>query len=359
LLARVLRSPLAWLCLILLGLELTAGRLLPFGRAHGAWEAPRNALTKDGWPEYTRAPGPASGELAVIITNSQGLGIETAEARRTYAARLRRRLRTARPDVSLESWASPGLRTAELELLALRAAERRAGLVLVAISLANLDPPRRVSLAHTTGDIALIAADPAIWPRLPRTLLYQRLDARTFVETIAAYRSELVRSRRTLLARAFGGLEKDQQLLLLGHVVRRFRLLDDFASTSAPDGPTPGGRRSQDPRGPRLRERDVRGALRTLGRLRPRLETTLGEAGARVVWVWVPLAVDSLSPADRDRLRSFHRSANRMIERAGGLSVDLSEAIPTRRFYSLGHYDEEGHRLMSRLLWPVLVDELR
>ena len=235
--------------------------------------------------------------------------------------------------------------------------------MVLVLGIANFDSPRKITLGFPEGDIPLITADVSLWPRIRRTLFFERLDARTFVETLSAARSDLVRSRRDVRRLAASLLRPELQRSLLGRRVQPTRRLDAFAGSGANPAPPP---HAQDRRLSAAERRtlkvtsgDVARALSTLRRLYPRLHEGFRGQGTRELWVWTPIAVDLLEPADLERLRSFHREATRVVEAAGGRSIDLSEAISTERFYTRAHYDEEGHRRMSRLLWPVIRDELR
>ena len=58
-------------------------------------------------------------------------------------------------------------------------------------------------------------------------------------------------------------------------------------------------------------------------------------------------------------IRSFYEAGCRMVEDAGAHCYDLHLAIPHERFLTMGHFDEEGHRMMGRLVSRIVREELQ
>jgi hypothetical protein len=86
------------------------------------------------------------------------------------------------------------------------------------------------------------------------------------------------------------------------------------------------------------------------------------EAGVRVIVIGTPIPFESMS--DRDGYDPAVYAARfavlrAAVERAGGVFVDLHEALPRERFLDpVGHFDVAGARLLAERIRPVVAHEL-
>lgn len=359
---RVLSNPFFWLLLIMLALEITAFYLLPYRSIPVAETAVRNPLQKRGWPEYTRGKSSQEGKLVVIISNSQGIGKEITAPGSTYSGLLRERLKAMMPEVLLENWSCAGIRTADIEMLSLRAVERKADLVLFVLSFENLDPVGKVNLEFPSSDVKLLAAVPSLWRHFPQTQFFRRLTPRTAFENFFSFRSRLIRSRIDVLESLANLLPREAHRYVFGQELRSHRRLDGWGSEQV------GGEETtlkcileKKNRGGafKVKEERLEQSRETFSQVYPTLAKRLDSRGIRHVWVWQPLALDNFKERSINHIRHFVEGATGTIETAGGRSLDLTGSIPTRHFYSRGHFDQHGHELMSSSILPVIADELR
>jgi hypothetical protein len=369
---KIARSTFFWFAIGLLGLELGCWWLLPYTGHPTAAEAPRNPTYHRAWPEYIDVDDRAAErKLAIIITNSQGVGREVPDKRRIYSSLVRHRIERAGLPIDLENWASGGIRTVEAELLSIEAARREPDLVVMALAFSNLDPPSKLNLDFPFSDIKLLAGNPANWWYLSGTTFYESTDLEDLLPRTAALYTNLARSRVAVTDAIVQRLPMRWHSWVVGREVRPKPRLDE---TRDPAGSIYWAdqteqlaqfkavqeRRRRKAAGRRHVSRsDLEVRLATFRRMYPGLSDRLTGAGARVAWVWVPVDFGTMNRRSRDALDWFVSEASAVIEQSGATAHDFHEAIPSRRFVTPGHFDELGQSMFADMIYPVITDELQ
>ncbi len=364
--ASLLRSACFWLVLYLAALELIARGLVPYAGLPTADQARRNPTQYRGYVEYLEAGSPAE-PLIVLIGNSHSVAAEIEDAEAIYPARLDRELRRLWPAARLENWSSGGLRTAELELLSMKAVARGADLVVVAVSTQNFDFEQHLNLDFPQSDIHLLAGDPRLWRLLPGALFYDRTTLDGLLSRSVMFHSSLARSRIAVHDAVAARVSRSWHRWLVGRVLVAGNRLDAFAD---PDRSIYWPRRHvafEEWRAEVVAEPPVfdvgPGVIElryeTFTRCFDRLYARLSAHGVRLVWIWHPIDLATATPRARRAVRSFLDRAGPYVEGAGGRCHDLSQAMPTRRFLSWSHLDEAGHAELARRLLPILADALQ
>lgn len=361
---RAFGNAFLWLALMLATCELIARLSLPYGDVTTADTAIRNPLGHRAWPEYLDAAGD-SRPLAVLISNSQGVGGEIRDADGIYAADLRRHLSGA--GWSFENWSTRGLRTAELELLVHRAISRGARHVLVVVTANNFDPAKRVNLRFPFSDIVLLAGAPSLWPGFGDALFMRDTSTEELLSAFAALRSALVRSRVAVIDLAASKTPRALHGFAFGRQVRPGERLDAMADPSL-SVYLPAVNLAEDElkrrRDARLADPDSWTVARlperfeTLEQLVPRLGARLEEGRVGVTWVWQPLQPEAGNPETHASIARFIDRARPILEAKGIRDHDLTRSFSARFFATQGHFNEEGHREFARRLTPIVDEEI-
>ena len=365
-----------WFALLLLAAELLAAWRLPYRHLPRAADVPRNVRSHRGFPEYLqppeRRPGPVRGErpLAVVIGNSQAVGVELGDPEGIWFAHLRRRLSAdaaGGAPVHVENWSHGGLRTGELELLTLAALERGPDLLVFVLHFRNFDPLDDLRLSATSSDVPLLAGRPSLWPGLRGTLIEGELDLDARLLKAVLLHSSFARMRNPVLDR-------------LSHVVPPPWHRAVFGHRRDPGDVFHEGRRHSTEGMPTLERRarwvaqgGLDEALEEIARLddvrvgrRAASATAVTASIARlaaaqgtpVVWVWGPVDGSVIPDALADRPRAFYAAATGAARATGARVVDLTDALPHDAFVSLTHFGVEGHQAMAALMEPVIRDAL-
>jgi hypothetical protein len=378
----------AWFVVLLLLAEAAAWWRLPYRHLPSAAEVPRNVRSHRGFPEYLMVPsrgglassrsgfdpardGPESdgGErpFAVVIGNSQAVGMEVSDPERIWCAELRRRLAGGDRPAHLENWSLGGLRTAEVELLALAALERGADLLVFVLHFRNFDPVGRVSLDVASSDVPLLAGHPALWPAMDGLLLDRDLELDEKLVHAVMLGSSFARMRNPILDRLSHVVPPPVHRFVFGHLRDPGDVFGPTRQHSTEGLPTPerrarwvalGGLDEALEELGRLDEAERAARLACFDAISASVGQRAAERGARVVWVWAPADVTAV-PADVEApIREFLAQAGAMLAGRDGDPVDLLDAVPHAEFVSLSHFGVEGHARMAALMEPVVRDAL-
>ncbi len=139
---------------IVVVIELLFASFDPYRHLPASSDATRNPEQQWGWPEYTAHPKLEEERLVVIISNSQACAWEYA-SESTYPGLLRQKQGT-RKGLRIENWSMGGMRLADLEVLARKAALNGADEVYFVLNTYNFDVPDVVSLDYAVTDVKLI-----------------------------------------------------------------------------------------------------------------------------------------------------------------------------------------------------------
>lgn len=368
LIGKLAGSAFFWFAVFLLALELAAGQLVPYAIHPTADAVPRNPTFHRGWPEYLDVDdGDDSRPLVVLLTNSQGVGGEVADGERIYAAHLRRALAAGDPPARLENWASGGIRTPEIELLSMRAIERRATVVLGVFAYRNFDPPAILNLDFPFSDITLFAGKPTLWRYLDDTTFAESITIEGLLSRSAQLGSDLARSRIPMTDALTSPAPRAWHRWIAGREIRpgprldaltddelsiywmRNRSLEERLATNQQR------RHAMEHVDPR----DAAVRLATFERFFEQLHRRLSAAGIRLTWVWQPTNPATLRGRSRALYREFLARATAAVRRTGTPCVDLLDAVAPEHFVTPGHFDEDGHRELAERLLPVMRDELQ
>lgn len=363
---RVSRSPFFWFLLFLAMLEGTATQLSPYRLQPSAEEAIRNPTQYRGYPEYLSVPRGAE-PLVVWIGNSQGVAPEIDDSAATYPALLDRRLRGRWASARLENWSSGGLRTAELELLTIKAVSRRADLVVLCLSPQNFDHQRNLNLDFPQSDIPLLAGDPRLWRFFGDTLFAQNIELDDVLSRTLSLHSSLARSRIAVSDALAGRARLRWHPWLFGRRIYAGNRLDALKDPGtsiywprvhvglldwrveyhgAPSVPTIG-----------------RGALsvrlQTFEAFIDHLVTRLAGTETELLFIWHPFQIDAAGPRTQEALRWFLEQASHHLELREIAHADLHAASADADFLSFSHLDEQGHRRLAERLQPLVFDALQ
>ena len=139
---------------IVIVIELLFTLFDPYRHLPASSDATRNTEQQWGWPEYTSHPKLDGERLVIIISNSQACAWEYA-SEATYLGILREKQATSK-GLRIENWSMGGMRLADLEVLARKAALNGADEVYFVLNTYNFDVPDVVSLDYAVTDVKLI-----------------------------------------------------------------------------------------------------------------------------------------------------------------------------------------------------------
>ena len=128
----------------------------------------RNPSALRGWPEYLQGQTLPDVKRVAIIGNSQSTTWEL-EQDEIYVAFLRKRFLDAGLSVAIENWSVDGLRSDQIELLMAQAIARSMDLVVISVSLSNINISREFRFDRHAADLDLLVANPEVWPWLDKT----------------------------------------------------------------------------------------------------------------------------------------------------------------------------------------------
>ena len=363
---RIAGSPFSWLAVMLILLEVTAWRVLPYGRTPRADEVIRNQVFHRGWPEYIDVEYGDEAPVVVLITNSQGVAPEIADSSEIAPAYVRRGLETREPPAHLENWACSGIRASEMELLSMKAVERGVDLVVFSVAATNFEPLPQMNLDFPFSDIPLLAGDPAIWRWLPDAAFAGSLTTEGMVRRFVQLHSHLARSRFAVLDLAAEQMSMRWHRWVLGKLRRPRQRL---ASAASDEGSIfwidqraalvelkEAGKRRGPQRG--LSDSGRRERLKSFRAFLPRLRERLAGTGTRVLWIWCPVNTGVINRASLANVQRFIDEAGEILDDSSIPVHDLHLSVEAERFLTPGHFDDTAHEAYGRRLLEVIGEEL-
>ena len=356
---RRVRFPLTWCLLLLLVGEVVATVGSPYARTPRAQDVSRIPTNARGWPEYLN-PGesPAAWRVAVV-GNSQATTRELADERQLFTALLNRRLAADGLPVLVENWSVDGLRSDQIELLMVQARTRGIDLLVLVVSVANLDLERNFRFDRHVADVDLLAGQPRAWPWLEHTTALADLSSHQIGWRWLQLGSALARSRTVVLDLVGQHVPARYHRQLFG----RFLLTAPTqAIVAAPASPFPSG---ASPRSPAPSERTSamlqqfrRSRLPTVERLVATARRLLVSEGTGFAWVWGPVR----PWPDGSVAHAVAPFAGEVCDSLTDVPcLNLAELLPVERFFERrrsSHYDALGHQQVADVLHPLIVDEL-
>lgn len=341
---------------------LVAGNLVaalaPTWKVPHASAAPVNLRDRRAYPEYV-ADHPATDDrkLITLISNSQAAH-DGVNADALYPAYLRTRLDSSALPYRLENWSADGIRVVETELLTRKALERNTSVLLVVLGMANIDAHAQATLDYGNTDIDLLVGEPSLWRSLRGGLTFAKLERDQLASRIFELHLPLVRLRiagqdwaaekipSTLHGALFG------KRLEAPHRGAKASLIGGAASMNA-------AARRENKVLPTVSDESLRDRLSVLDELTTPLAREATEHGTRVIWCWVPVAVERLHPHLQAEGLRFNELAVPLLQSKGFVVHDLTRRIPDELFLDGTHLAPQGHRMMTDLVYEVLTDALR
>lgn len=347
-------SPFFWFAVFWVALECVALRVIPFPRQARADSVARNPNGRRGWPEYTSAGEVQSRRRVVLIGNSQAVALEIPDPRDTYAGLLQASLATR--GVTLENWSYQGIHYHQVELLSLKAAQRKPDLVVFALGYQAFGPG--VLLDWGSSDLPLLAGVPTMWPQLARTEIGHELDWDQHLELLFYATSSVGRARGWLLDLAGRSMPKSLQKFVFGQPRVEQPPPEYFAALRLDEGRMREDSKKAKRKLNRLRQFEVDERVERFRGFHEALAARFDEAGVDYAFVWIPGDMDGVDPRVVELLRDFHRRASAIVRARGHQTADLLTRCKSHHFVSVAHFNEEGHRIMAGLMGKVIVDAL-
>ncbi len=348
---QLITGPFGWMLLFLVALEAGAGLFNPYRDAPTAEESPRNVYFRRGWPEYLANNDPVD---VILLGNSQSHAREIS-ADRIFSRLLVDRFAIASPPIRLENWAIYGRTPADLQILLMKAVRRKPGLIVYLATLGDYAmTPREYELDFSQHDTNLLIADPRLWPSLAGTRLYYHMTADAFLYHLVAGSFDLVRLRTLALDTLASRIHPMEYRILMGHKRDADNLVYDWSVDNTPQLAVEHGFRLPNPPSRETMNR----RLYSLPLMLEDMERLTRKQRIPLLWVWQPVANDFLTREQRREARRFYLLATQILRNHGFRVVDLRDLIPKERFYTVSHFDPEGHELMAAALEPLILDAL-
>jgi hypothetical protein len=353
-LRNIVRSPFLWFLVFLVCAETFAATVSPYRDTPPSGQSRRNRFGERGWPEYLQSITPQRKPLIIIISNSQGVGREIRDPADLYAARLEKKLNAENIPAQVENWSCSGLRTTEIELLSIRAAQRRPDLVIFIMTYKNLDAENLWGLNYPSSDIPLLAGDPSFWPYFSDTLFMEKTTPHDILKNFFYLQSRFLRGRFFFYDRLEWSLTRQWQLIIFGKEWRRKKNNStiDFENY-AQNQPFKRGAYLSDAAAPIRLGLGPDSFIKqefTFSRLYPTIHRRLTQNNASVLWVWSPVAWKTLQSVELKKMENFYERCDALIKAEGGDSLDLTRSLTNEYFFNLSHLDSKGHELLSEKL---------
>jgi hypothetical protein len=371
-LVKIFRSPFFWLFAFLLVVEFAATMVTPYRQAPAASGLARNPLPLRGWPEYLRAGSETIGAINVaIIGNSQGAGGEIEGAEHLYPALLEKAFKDAGRNINIENWSLVGLRTDQIELLSMIAAQRHLDLLLIVTEIKSLDIAGHTRLGANSDDLDLVAGKPILWPGIRASHVLHETKWDELLRRYMFLHSSMVRLRTHLLDLLARKIPPVAHPLLFGQR-RSQRALD---SVNTPVNPQFKANENSLGRN-KTQENPVTGLsvpattwekqfrrnrIPTFNNLFPGLRRRLTDSGTTLIWIWMPIYPGANTASLRKGAEPIYSVICNEIRAAGTSCLNMTNSLPAENYITLSassHFNPKGHEAMSRLLQPVIENAL-
>jgi hypothetical protein len=261
----------------------------------------------------------------------------------------------------VENWSAAGLVTTDLEILSIKAVQRKADLVIFAVNYRNINPMRVVNLDYPNSDLALLAGDPSLWPYLSGTLFFTNVTWDDILKKFFYLHSFLLRTRSVFYDLLTVAVPPGWHQAVFGKEMEVVKFQD---IRDRPPAHQEGSRPFMflNPllvRDVSVMEIEKKMRLPVFQRFYPLLYQRMQKGDVPFLWVWTPVAMGALPEKAAQDLPLLNEAFSKVVRNSGVRCLDLSQAVPTKHFLGFAHMDEEGHRLFSQLLFPEIVRELR
>lgn len=368
----MLRSPFFWLLLLLLFAELTATLINPYNDVPYAADVSRNPTPLRGWPEYLRAkPATTNEQNVAIISNSQGAGKEMGSPESLYTALLEKDFKSSDHKLNIENWSLAGLRSDQIALLSMVAAERQLDLLVIIAEIKSLDVAGSTRLGANSDDLDLVAGNTSLWPEIRLSLLLGKTKRDELLHRFLLLNTNLVRLRPHLLDMLAEKMPTATHKLIFGHRRSQKALKSVNTSEKNPTEPDPPliqkTRPRQDPVNyitvptSTWQKQFERNRLPTFHKLYPGLQQRLSDVGTKLLWIWMPVYPGASTLALREGAAPTYSNICKEIQVSGVSCIDFTNSLPVDVFITLStssHFNAAGHKAMSELLRPVIENAL-
>ncbi|MEE9447918.1 MAG: hypothetical protein V3V09_08140 [Arenicellales bacterium] len=322
----------------------------------------RNETQLRNWPEYL-AGNEDHNNLMVYLSNSQAVGLEIKDSSSIYPSLLRDKLRLEHPDLWLENWSVSGLSAEHIELLTIKAAQRNAKTLVLAVSMINFDSLRNYQFTSDVTDIQLLVGIPSAWHALTNTFMGSYLSwedklSRLFLMISHAARGKIV--ALDLLAEmmpskwhrtAFGQIRNQDALKTIRQMApdEIDMAQENVQKLTNPMSASMWKKSFQLSNAPRLQA------------VYEHLRVRLIDHGIKLVWIWTPVGrnEDNLA-AVQGQQDIIDAHCQRVIE-DGWACEDLSQALDASFFIPSifsSHLTPQGHQAEAALIYPILNNAL-
>ena len=318
----------------------------------------RNPLPYRGWPEYVSVT--AGRYDLVLLGNSQAVGIEYPIADDIYSSQLATLLRGNNPEVVLHNWSVVGLRHHQLELLALKAVERRQKLLIFVVSLNNFGSVTERSIVKDPTDIPELLGDFSLFPDILRSQLAVSAKLDSAILSAIRRQSALARSRTRFFDFIAQRLPRRHQAMVFGHrrSTRAMTPISQRKEVAMAQQVTPMQVRMSKQRWiNQLRTKQLIQA-RTLYR---NVSRVLDESHSKMVWIWMPFALREDTRHILEAMQVVHQEFCQNLRADGVTCMDLSDGIAPEFFISpdlSSHLSKPGHKAMAALMEPIILDAI-
>ncbi|MBN00019.1 MAG: hypothetical protein CMJ77_12905 [Planctomycetaceae bacterium] len=349
----------------------------------------RNPFRPISYPEYLAGDGVKPGEpLVTVISNSQGWG-NGVDAEDTWFCDFRDSIGQDRISDRVENWSCPALDLSTLELLSIKAINRKATFVVMVMSYYSMSPTDHWGLGRYDNDVALIVGEPESWIAWRNALTASHASTDKLLHQCFRMNSSLVRSRRfahVLLASRLP-VECHHYVFgrdyLRGHIPKR-AIAKSKLKTLMPQQPQIESRLLQLDRlrakwklaeGHRfraeeyLKRRPALIAKRVEENYRPaeergevfrqaylKFDERFKEAGIPYLWIWMPFKEGSHNWRYQ---KEFLELIGPISKEIGASTLDFTDSIESDRFIDSSHFNEKGHQEFGKLMMEAIRNELR
>lgn len=346
-------SPLLLLLLVIVT-EMGFRKIDPYRNLPPAATELRNSAFKNGWPEYVRAASDKEQPLSLLISNSQGYGVEMKDPNDIYFAGLKDLEAKEHPSQQWENWSLSGLRTADLELLTVQATVREADEIVFVLNFGNFDQHYNINLDYGNTDLNLLIGNPFFWPKTERTLVRPSIDRdERIAKTMERYLSA-IRYRLPLYQRLSPFVADEDEVFFFGNPVNRARNVN---VQEIPNFRKYIGKYRRQFRH-KLTQKELDLRMDTFEQFWTLFAERTQDQSVKVTVVWGPLSSEHIKDYDFEQVRKFNQSATVYLQNMGYRVIDLTDSMDSSNFLSRGHFTKEGHARFSKNLHERLSDEL-
>lgn len=336
----------------------------PYRETPAASEVARNPLPLRGWPEFLRA-GPESLDSTnlAIISNSQGVGKEVGSAERTYPALLEQIFRDAGLKINIENWSLSGLRTDQIELLSMIAAQRQIDLLVIVTEIKSLDIYGSTRLGANSDDLDLVAGESSLWPEILSSQVLNEIRWDDLLLRNITLKCNIVRLRPYLLDLLAQEVPPANHSLVFGHR-RSQRALESInhavanpAKSQVSSVVREAGKSAITVPATTWEKQFRRNRLPTFQALFPSLQHRLTGSKKKLLWIWMPIYPGDNTADLRKGAAPVYSIMCDEITAAGASCLDLTDSLPADAYATLSassHFNLQGQQAMTNLLYPVI-----